>query len=110
MTGPTQAAYEAAAAQMERLGVLPGDREVALAIFNQARMGPPATRLNEVQVMHLLSIGWSAGAVATRRRVAEEIRAAKVGMLGLPTAPLFAMELVTETAEWAARIAEGGGR
>jgi len=45
---------------------------------------------------------------AVRTQVAEEIRAAKVGMLGLPTAPLFAMELVTETAEWAARIAEGG--
>lgn len=97
----SQLAYEAMVRAVEAHTVPGADRDLALAIANQARLGRP---LDEIQATHLLAIGSRAG----RRQAAEAIRATIVA--GAPMARWLqpgGKPKAADLAEWAARIAEG---
>ncbi len=49
------------------------DRECALAMLNQARLGRDPNGISDIQVEHLLAIGYRAGAAHERERTAQQI-------------------------------------
>ena len=68
---------DAVAARIAALSLPGHDREVALAVHNQARLR--RSPIDDVQVEHLLAIGWRAGRVQARGEArAERDRLAEV--------------------------------